>query len=306
MNEKAIEFLSNNQETIIKGKIYSPDKERKGIIMIVHGMADRFGRYDETINFFINAGYIVCGHDSIGHGDTATAETKGYIPGDTGYLDLVEDVKLMLDEARKLYPNQQVYLLGHSMGAAISKVFASKYGDLIHGLMLSGTGDVPAGIGLALMLTKHYLKKNGEKALATEVDKITFRNINERFAPARTVSDWLSRDPLMVDKFVNDPKCCFLFTNIGYLNMLKLIKLSGDKKVLKNIPKKLPVYVFAGTEDVSTKLGEGTNKFVKRLKKYKMVSVKLVMYPDGRHEMLNETNREDVCKDILNWIKQIV
>ncbi|MCL2522253.1 MAG: alpha/beta hydrolase [Erysipelotrichales bacterium] len=305
MNEKAIEFLSNNQKTIIKGKIFTPEREKKGIIMIVHGMADRFGRYDETTAFFINAGFIVCGHDSIGHGDSATSETKGYIPGKNGYLDLVEDVKLMLDEVIKIYPNLPIYLLGHSMGAAISKIFVSKYGNLINGLMLSGTGDTPLGIGFAIMLTKRYLKKNGEKALATEVDRLVFKNINERFAPARTVSDWLSRDPLMVDKFVNDPKCCFLFTNIGYLNMLKLMKLAGNKKVLKSIPKALPVYIFAGTEDVSTKLGEGTKKFYQRLKKYKMTSVKLELYPDGRHEMLNETNREEVCKDILNWIRSI-
>ncbi len=299
-----ISFASSNGRSLVKGWIYAPmEGECKGIVQISHGMCEYIGRYDPFLRFLARHGYVACGNDHIGHGySSPDREHLGYMGGLDGDRWIVEDLHRFNRIVRKIHPGLPCFLLGHSMGSFAARVYASQYGHTLSGLILSGTGGknpaAPLGEKLACVLSHG----EGARRRTPLLTKLIFQDYNRAFEPRRTDSDWLSRDNDLVDRYADDPFCTFTFTNSGYVALLRLHQKANSRKTFQRTPKHLPVYLFSGDKDPVGGNGEGVSQVFRRYNEAGLQDVELKLYPDGRHEMLNEINRQEVYEDVLGWL----
>lgn len=300
-------MVNHCQETItasdgheIGVRSWEPAAPTTAIIQVLHGLGEHMDRYDRFAAAAMERGFTVVGHDHRGHG--AGASTPGHFADSGGWQKVTEDVCIVNDWIRVRYPEQPVVMLGHSMGAFIAQSFAMYYGARLKGLILSAStwGSRVQLLPLLAIarLESWRLGKRGHSALLAYLG---FGRFNQRFKPVRTESDWLTRDEAEVDKYVADPLCGGPFTCRLWLDLAQgLWEISSDES-LARIPSDLPILVTGGEED---SLG-GDNGMSKLLLHYAQTGhsrVRPKIYPDARHEMLNELNRDDVTTDWLDWI----
>lgn len=279
----------------------------KGIVQISHGMAEWAYRYNAFAKTLNQAGYIVYANDHRGHGLTAPRkEDIGYIPGNDGFAYMVEDMAELNDFIRKQHPHLPIVLFGHSMGSFLSQRFIQLYGSNIDGLILSGSnGKQGPIINVGIMLAYIEMKLKGKKYRSQLLNKLTFGGYNKAFAPNRTNFDWLSRDERQVDLYIEDPYCGGIFTASFFHDFLRGLKLITKKKNLKSIPKDLPVFIFSGSMDPVGFFGKGVENLVNMYRSIGMTNIFYKIYPGGRHEMLNELNKDEVIEDIITWLNAI-
>lgn len=276
----------------------------KAVVQIVHGLAEHAGRYEAFAEFLASSGYIVYANDHRGHGKTAgSIENLGYA-GEDGFNWMVKDLDELHDIIKNENQNLPVFMFGHSMGSMMAQMYMSLCGNKLKGVILSGTmGRQGVKLNLGIMIANNEIKKKDSRAQSEKLQKMTFGHYNDSFKPVRTEFDWLSRDTQEVDKYINDPLCGFASTASFYYYFFKGIKEIHKKEIMKNIPKDLPIYIMNGEMDP---VG-GNCKTVKSLiKDYERLGIKDVsykFYKGGRHEMLNEVNKVEVMKDILNWLE---
>ena len=282
---------------------WMPGGEPLGVIQLLHGLGEHIGRYERFAATAVGRGYAVFGHDHRGHG--ASEGERGYFADDNGWHKVVEDVRIVNDHVRGTYATKPVIMLGHSMGSFIAQTFAMHYGARLQGLLLSGSSWPPriqtvAGRLLA-KLESFRLGKRGNSGL---VNALGFGAFNRPFRPVRTEMDWLSRDEAEVDRYLADPLCGGPFTSGLWLDFLGGLYELGSDHSLARVPADLPILITGGGDDPV-----GGEKGMTRLAMHYMQTlhqrVKLKIYPEGRHEMLNEVNREEVTADWLAWIDQV-
>ena len=283
-----------------------PDNECniKAVIQIAHGMAEPILRYDYFANKLCENGYIVYGNDHRGHGLTAkNKEEFGYL-GDNGFMAMVENMKDLSKIIEKNHPKLPLILFGHSMGSFLSQRYAQIYGDSIDGLILSATsGKPPLKMNFGILLSKIEMKLKGEKHRSTIINKLSFGDFNNKFKPCRTEFDWLCSVEKEVDKYIANDYCGFVNTSSFYYDFFKGLKELHEPKNMDLIPKKLPIYIFAGDKDPVGNFGKGILDLYSIFKKNNIENVKYKLYKEGRHEMLNEVNKGEVISDVLEWIK---
>ena len=282
---------------------WAPAGDRRGTIQLLHGLGEHIMRYERFAQAAVARGYIVYGHDHRGHG--LSEGDRGFFADEDGWHKVVEDVRVVNDHIRSRHPVAPVIMLAHSMGSFIGETFAMHYGARLQGLLLSGSSrpqrlQVMPGRLLA-KLESFRVGKRGNSAL---INALGFSAFNRPFRPVRTEMDWLSRDEAEVDLYLADPLCGGPFTCGLWLDfMAGLQELASDHAVTR-IPSDLPVLVSGGSVDPV-----GGEKGMTRLTMQYMQTlhqrVKLKIYPDGRHEMLNEVNRDEVTADWLDWIDQV-
>ena len=261
----------------LAGFRWSSDAKPKAVIQLAHGAGEHSGRYLGPLTPIVEAGYIVYAADHRGHGLTSGMKSLGdFGPG--GAPAAVNDMAVLAALIREREPGLKLILLGHSMGAMFSQAWLPEHSDLIDALVLSGTaGPAP----------------------------IRAESINAPFEPARTPYDWLSRDPAEVDKYIADPFCGIRFAPDSQASFMTLRERRIDPDTLAKVRKGLPVYIFVGDADP-------VNDHLKRLTPlvdaYRAagLEVTLKVYPGGRHEMLNETNRAEVVADLKAWLDKTV
>ena len=278
----------------------------KGVVQIAHGMAETAARYERFAKKLTENGYVVYINDHRGHGKTAkTLDKVGILAEKDGFKWLVEDAHTLNEIIKKDYPNIPVYLLGHSMGSFVVQRYIMLYGNGLKGAILSGSnGKQGIMLNLGLMIAKHEIKKHGRNTKSEKLNNLSFGSYNNSFKPCRTEFDWLSRDIKEVDKYINDPFCGSVFTCGFYYDFLTGLKEIENKENLKLVPKNLPIYIFSGEKDPVGKSGKGIKKLYETYKKLGINNVKIKLYKDGRHEMLNEINREEVMNDIIDWLER--
>lgn len=305
MFEKEFTFRSEEGTEIFAYEWKPDDKVKvKGIVQLAHGMAETGARYKRFANKLTENGYIVYINDHRGHGKTAkTVENLGYLADSEGFKWLVEDLHQLSGIIKKANPNLPLFLFGHSMGSFVTQRYIMQYGKELKGTILSGSnGKVGLILHIAHFLAKSEVKKNGRRAKSEKLNKMSFGSYNNAFKPTRTDFDWLSSDDAEVDKYINNPYCGTIFTAGYFYDFLTGLKEIEDKNNLNNVPKELPIYIFSGDKDPVGKNGKGV---IKLFSTYKGVGIKDLtykLYKDGRHEMLNETNREDVMRDVIDWL----
>lgn len=285
---------------------WSPeDGTVKAVLQIVHGMAEHVGRYDAFARFMADKGYLVVGDDHLGHGKTAASDTEfGYMGEDGAHL-LVKDEHRLQKHMKEQYPVVPYIILGHSMGSYITRRFISIYGDDVDACLILGTGfQTSLETGAGLTLAGLIGKAKGEHHRSDLLTELGFGKYCSRIDNPRTESDWLCRDEKVVDEFKNDPLCDFIFTVNGYKALFTLVREDCDDRTAAKVPKELPIYILSGAEDPVGQYGEGVMKTYEQYKQAGIEDLQVKIYPQMRHEILNECGKEEVYEDIFRWIEE--
>ena len=260
-----------------------------GVVQIAHGLGEHIGRYAGLIECLVDAGLVVYGNDHRGHGRTAPSPEFFGDFGPGGFDLLVEDMHQLSCIVIGEQPGRPLILLGHSMGSFAAQKYALDYSECIHGLALSGSG--------ALDRLVEVVRSSGRDPGDL---------LNARFQRARTPCDWLSRDPATVDAFLNDPLCFRWLQPAAAESFFAAAAELADPARLTNIHRDLPIYLFSGTEDPVGQRLRGGAVLIGRYRQAGIADIAYDYYPGGRHEMLNETNRDEVRRNLLRWIAKVI
>lgn len=277
--------------------------ERVGVFHIAHGMAEHAARYARFAEVLTGAGYIVYADDHRGHGKTAAPDELGHLGGPGAFRRVAQDLEQLIVHEKSQHPGLPVFLFGHSMGSFFAQELMITSGSALAGVVLSGSSGKPnllAQAGRAVARAERArLGARGKSKLLTS---LSFDAFNKQFAPNRTGFDWLSRDQAEVDKYVADPLCGFLVTTQTWVEVLDGTAEIAKPERQAMIPKDLPVYIFAGDRDP---VSEGARSLVQLVSAYTRAGLRDVthhFYAGGRHEMLNEQNRDAVMRDVVAWL----
>jgi len=274
----------------------------KAVVEIVHGMCEHAARYARFAEALTREGYLVYAQDLRAHGKTAgSIESLGYA-GRDGFNQMVVDIKQLNDILKKENPGLPVFLFGHSFGSFLSQAYIAQYGNTLKGAVLSGTAGKQSLLNLGIIIALMQMFIFGPKFKSKLLHTMTFGDYNKPFKPNRTLSDWLSRDKAEVDKYVNDPYCGTISSVGLFYDLFHGLKYIHKEKTMKNIPENLPVYIFGGDHDPVGKNGVSLLQLVDMYKDLGIKDLTYKLYKDGRHEMLNEINRDEVMRDVINWL----
>lgn len=277
----------------------------KAAVQIVHGMAEHAGRYGRLAEALNAAGYAVYAADHRGHGRTArTPEDLGFLAESGGWRKCLDDVWSLNRRVALEHPGLPVFLLGHSMGSSLAMQFISEHGESLAGAALSGASGKPTALAAAgRLITRLERLRLGRRGKSKLVQSLSFDAFNKRFEPARTRFDWLSRDPAEVDKYVADPFCGFPVSVQLWIDLLDGWTRAASAESHRRIPKKLPIYFISGTHDP---VSAGTRALNPLLAEWRAagLNVEHRFYPEARHELFNETNREEVTRDLVEWLEK--
>lgn len=312
MKKEEFYFDSRDGRTKLHAVRYSPEEGTlvRGVLQIVHGMAEYVERYEELAEFFAAKGIVVTGEDHLGHGKSVQQEKGGkygYFCEQDPATVVVRDVHRLKKMTQKLYPDVPYVIMGHSMGSFITRNYMFRYGSGISAAIIMGTGmQPPVTLGMAKAAVCMQKLICGSGHVSKLIDKLAFGSYNRRVRNPRTPFDWLSRDAARVDAYIADPLCGFVFTVNGFETLFELISRLYRKENLMQIPKNLPVLMISGTADPVGGYGSGVKRAYDSLAAAGLKNVKLKMYKGGRHELPNETNRDKVVQDIYAWMKGTV
>jgi alpha-beta hydrolase superfamily lysophospholipase len=274
----------------------------RAVIQVSHGMQEHAGRYAGLAQFVTAHGYGVYANDHLGHGKTALAIDRQGILGPGGWESAVQVMKVLTDRIKTEQPGVPVFLLGHSWGSFLAQSYIERWGADLRGVVLSGTSGADPLVAIGLVLARQQVRKHGADATAGILEKISVGNLNKAFEPARTPRDWISRDTAVVDAYVADPYCGKPFPNSFFLELTRLLKETWKPANERKVPKELPIYLYSGTRDPVGKFTKTVVSLAGRYRKYGIKDVATRFYPDARHETLNETNRAEVMRDLLEWL----
>ena len=285
---------------IIRGTHWPADQPARGVVQVFHGLGEHHSRYERFARRANADGLAVVAHDHRGHGPHA--EHLGYFAKSGGWQKLIDDGLLVNDWIRAQYPGLPLILLGHSMGSYIAQYFTMQHFQRVSALVLSASTwpnkpSLIAGRLLALIESKR-IGAHGRSAL---LDKLGFGKFNNPFEPARTPLDWLSRDESEVDKYIGDPLCGGPYTCGLWLDLIGGLSAIASDDALLRIPANLPMLLTGGSDDPV-----GGDKGIAQLAMHYAqtghthLGVKL--YEGGRHEMFNETNRDEFTTNVIAWI----
>lgn len=278
-----------------------PEQPPKAVVQLVHGWAEHAGRYSRLAEALCGAGYAVYADDHRGHGRTAkTPADLGYFAETDGWNKCVNDLWLINQQIRAEYPQTPIVAFGHSLGSFMVQQFLSDHGDAVLAAVLSGSnGKPPATAALGKAIAQGERLRVGPHGKSQLLQSLFFGAFNKPFDPARTPFDWLSRDPTEVDKYVTDPLCGFDSQVQLFIDILRGLPEVASPSRQGRIPKALPIYIFGGSRDP---VGGNINQLLDAYRAAGLQHVTYKVYPDARHETLNETNRDEVTRDLIAWL----
>ena len=295
-----VPFLSITGDPL-KKRIWRPAGTAKGVVQLTHGMAEHILRYEGLAQALAEKGFAVVGHNHLGHGETAV--TQGFFAKAGGWDALLSDMHKVRKDTEKEYPGLPYFLLGHSMGSFLVRCYLFEHSQGIRGAVLSGTGAfTPAEARLGLFLSGTLMLLGRGSLPAKLVDTLAFSANNKPFWPAQTPFDWLSRDKEQVKAYADDPMCGFLFTARGYHDLFTGLSRLTRPQSLKAMNKELAVLFLSGGRDPVGKSGAGTQKVADSFRGAGLKDITVKLYPDARHEVFNEVNRQEVYGDLTDWL----
>ena len=282
-----------------------PDGPPKAVVQIAHGLAEHAARYARVAEALTRADYAVYADDHRGHGRTArTPDELGLFAERDGWKKCIDDLWLINRRIAADHPGLPIVLLGHSLGSFMVQYFISEHGDALVAAVLSASNGKPPPIApIGLLLARLERLRLGQRGHSPVMQALFFGAFNKPFKPARTPFDWLSRDTAEVDKYIADPLCGFESAVQLYIDLLEGLRETANPSRQVRIPKDLPIYIFNGSRDpVASNIGQ-------LIDAYRAAVIKQVVhkvYPDGRHESLNETNRDTVTRDLIVWLDGVI
>ncbi len=309
MLSKNFTFITKDSLKMNMYKWEPKDKDSvKGIINIAHGMAESAIRYKRFARILVDNGFIVYSGDHRGHGLTCSnIEDLGYICDNDGFHTMVEDLKGINSFIKEEKPNLPIIILGHSMGSFLTQRYIEEYGDTVNGAIISGTNGNPGlMLNFGIFISSIEMRIRGRKAKSKLLDGMIFGTYNKRIHKNKTRVDWLTRDEEEVEKFINDPYCGTVFTTSFFYDLMNGLKIIHKEENLNKIPKSLPILIFSGDADPVGRYGKGVDNLINLYKSLGIKNLHYKIYKDGRHEMLNEINNEEVFEDIINWLNLVI
>lgn len=299
---KMLEVKSTDNIHTLRGKIFIPDGEIKGLFHLVHGMTEYIDRYDHLMSFLAENGYVVFGYDHLGHGRTAENDDElGFIAHREGWKYLVNDVAVFTKAVKKMYPLLPTILMGHSMGSFVSRLVAEKYKDEYNKFIFCGTGGPNPAASAGLLLIKILKTFKGEKHKSKFIYNIAFGSYNKRF-DGDTPYEWLTKDREVITKYSADKYCNFQFTVSAMGDLMNLLSKCNRGAWFNAIDNAKPILLIAGDSDPVGSYGKGVQKVYNKLsKKGKKAEIKL--YENCRHEIHNDSCKDEMFSDILKFIK---
>ena len=284
-----------------------PEGRPRAVLQMTHGMVEYIGRYEQLACWLADRGVAAVGHDHLGHGGSVVSrEEYGYFGRPDGNRLLLDDIHRVTRWAKALPELEGLpwFLLGHSMGSFYARQYLCEYGGELQGAILMGTGWQPRAAARAGRALCHLLAAfHGWRYRSKLVDSMAFGGYNRSFRPARTSKDWLNRDEKEVDRYLSEERCSFRFTLNGYDSLFTALERLCDKELLARAPKDLPVLFLSGDDDPVGDRGRGVQKAAQSLRDAGMRRVEVKLYPEARHELLVELNRQEVFADIGGFIQ---
>ena len=280
-----------------------PEGRPRGVVQIVHGVAEHIGRYDPVARFLAAHGYLVCGEDHLGHGLTAGGKF-GYFGPRNGWDLVVRDIRRLRELEGEKHPKLPYVILGHSMGSFLTRTYLIRWPGTVDAAVLSGTGQESASaVASGKALAGTLCRLRGPDHVSKLVNDLSLGAYNRAFKPNRTPSDWLSRDEAQVDLALADPLCNFMPTVAMFRDMMGGLQFAADKNNLSKMNKDTPVYFLSGDNDPVGAMGKGVRKVEAMFRTAGCKDVTVKLYPGGRHEMFNEINWQEVFDGLLAWIE---
>jgi alpha-beta hydrolase superfamily lysophospholipase len=280
-------------------RVWRPDTAPKAIVQVVHGLGEHSARYARFAEALVGAGYAVYAHDHRGHGERCPPADLGFFAPQDGWGKLLDDIDAVAQRARADLPGLPLVFFGHSMGSFLGQTYIAEHGSQLAAAILSGTsGPPPAILPIGRRVVAFERWRLGPRGKSPLVQALLLGEQNKPFKPARTPFDWLSRDATEVDKYIADPLCGFPLTNQLATDLVGALADLASPRLAARIPGKLPIYVVSGSADpVGARLSGLLDVY-----RAAGLDVTVKIYKDGRHEMLNETNREEVTRDLIGWL----
>jgi alpha-beta hydrolase superfamily lysophospholipase len=277
-----------------------PGGRPRAIVQIAHGLAEHSARYARLAAALNAAGYAVYTNDHRGHGPKAAAADLGHFADEGGWGKVVGDLWTMNRLIAKEQPGVPIVFLGHSLGSFLGQEFVAKHSDALAGAVYSGSSGKPPAIAtLGRLIARAERLRLGKRGKSQLLVKMWFGAYNKPFEPARTAFDWLSRDEKEVDAYVADPLCGFPFSTQLAIDVLDALPGVLTLERLARIRKDLPIYVMSGERDP---VGANIQGLIDALKSAGFTRLNVRIYAGARHEVFNETNREEATRDLIAWL----
>lgn len=299
-----VNIISKKDGTLLSVMYYDVENA-KGIVQISHGMCEHKERYKEFMRFLGEHGYMTIIHDHRGHGRSVKkTQNLGYF-GKNGAEDIVDDVYQVNCWIRQKYPYLPVYLLGHSMGSLVARVYLQKYERTLSGLIVCGSPSYNRFTPLGCVLTKWIEKVKGPYYKSNIIHKLAFGTFNHGIKNVKSEHQWICTNEQIVQEYDQDPLCNFVFTINGYHNLFTLVKKTYDKNEYPVKKENLPIFFISGKEDPCLINIKKFDEAVSLLADVGYKHVESCLYPKMRHEILNETHRQVVFDDIVEFLNRI-
>lgn len=305
MRKEKIGFRSNDERTAIHAVQWLPEQKPRAILQIVHGMAEYAERYEPFAKFLTEQGFLVVGHDHLGHGaSVCSAEDYGYFAEKNGNQTLLKDIHKLRKQTQKKYPGIPYFILGHSMGSFLVRQYLCIYAEGLAGAVIMGTGYQPwilTKFGMGLCKVRAW--QRGWRYRSNLIDSMAC-GAYARYFKSETGNEWLSRNQENVMRYTRDEHCGFQFTLNGYYNLFYSINCLSYRSYLEKMPKDLPILFVSGEQDPVGQFGKGVKKVYKTFLKLGIQDASCKLYPEDRHEILNEIDADVVMKDISEWLEK--
>lgn len=282
-----------------------PIEHPKALVHIAHGMSEHSGCYADVAARFNAAGYAVMAHDHRSHGLSVAIEALGEISETQHWEAVCADMRSVNHHGKALYPSVPWVLLGHSMGSFISLAYAERHSQHIEALILEGSNyEPPWFTWSAHWFAKLECWRQGENGRSGIIHALTFGKFAKAFGHDKSSYDWLTRDNTFVQRYINDPRCGITCTNGFWRDFLEGLSRTQRMSNLRKIRKDLPVYSLAGSKDPVGHDGVNVAILDDKLESAGLIDVTLKIYEGARHDLLHETNKDEVYSDLLTWMDE--
>ncbi|WP_249028645.1 alpha/beta fold hydrolase [Tannockella kyphosi] len=301
MNKIIDTFISSNLTSTIQYYIYEPDSNPKGIIQLTHGMMERIELYEEFIGFMCDKGFIVCGHDHIGHGHSGElSDSFGFFANTAGYRYLIEDLHQLNTIIKEKYDDLPYFLIGHSLGSLVARNYLRLYANEVDGCVFSASGSASPLTVLGLIYVEFKIKRSGPHFVSESFEKTIFGNFNK--GQKDKFSGWLCSNQEFIETFKNDSLCQFGFSLSAYRDLLTLFYQSNKQNWFTSVPNEMPILLLSGNQDPIMNNGKDMLKVEENLRKTNHTKINSYLYDGSMHNLFHEIDRSTVFNDIYQWI----
>lgn len=298
-----IYYSSHDGKTKIHACVWRPEGEVKGVLQIIHGMAEYAERYAPFAEYLAARGFLVCAEDHLGHGESVLSEKElGYFNEARDYSVVITDIRSLTDKVKAETGDKPYFVMGHSMGSFFCRKYISLYGSEFAGAIIMGTGfKSKLTLNTALATVRLNAAFCGWRNRSQLVKKLAFGSYNKKWGGKG--NEWLSENPANVVAYDNDALCGVDFTDNGYHILFSIIKQACSAKTIEAVPKDLPVFFVAGADDPVGDYGKGVKKAYEKFAKAGVKDVSITLYDNSRHEILNDNCKDKVCEDIAAFLE---